>query len=110
MNIKPLHIMNKKEGNPVKLVWLITLLGFSVGVFIVYLVWSTLGDVRAERDKLFEMKENFNSIQSKLENNLAKEKTEIANLLVATTDDNGKAKNFPLLTIIEDYQRAVPSS
>jgi signal transduction histidine kinase len=110
MNIQPAHIHNKREGNPVKLVWLITLLGFSVGVFVVYLVWSTLGDVRAERDKLFEMKENFNSIQSKLENNLAKEKTEIANLLVATTDDNGQVKNFPLLTIIEDYQKAVPSS
>ena len=100
MSVNTLH--NKQGGNPVKLVWLITLLGFSVGVFVVFLVWSTLADVRAERDKLFELKETFNSIQSKLESNLAKEKTEIANLLVATTDDNGQVRNFPLLTIIED--------
>ena len=61
----------KVDGNPVKLVWLITLLSFSVGVFMVYLVWSTLTDIRTEREKLFELKDNFNSFQAGLESNLA---------------------------------------
>ena len=64
----------KQEGNPIKLVWLITLLSFSVGAFMVYLVWSTLTDLRTERERLFELKETFNSIQTKLEGSLAKQK------------------------------------
>ena len=44
----------KQKGDPVRLVWLITLLSFSVGAFMVYLVWSTFTDLRTDRDKLFE--------------------------------------------------------
>ena len=54
MNFQPEH--KKREGNPVKFVWLITLLSFSVGVFMVYLVWSMLTEIRTEREKLFELK------------------------------------------------------
>jgi len=107
MNFQSVH--NKRDGNPVKLVWLITLLGFSVGVFMVFLVWSTLTDLRSERDKLFELKETFNSIQAKLKNNLAKQKTDISNLLEATIDDNRVMENSRLLVIIEDYRKVVPS-
>ena len=63
-----------REGSPIKLVWLITLLSFSVGVFMVYLVWSTLTNLRTERENLFELKENFISIQTKLESSLTKQK------------------------------------
>ncbi|KPK32341.1 MAG: hypothetical protein AMK70_10850, partial [Nitrospira bacterium SG8_35_1] len=72
-----------REGNPIKLVWLITLLSFSVGVFMVYLVWSTLTGIRTERENLFELKENFISIQTKLESSLTKQKSQLSDLLEA---------------------------
>ena len=72
MNFQPEH--KKREGNPIKFVWLITLLSFSVGAFMVYLVWSTFTDLRTDRDKLFELKETLNSMQANLENSLAKKK------------------------------------
>ena len=64
-----------REVNPIKLVWLITLLTVSVGVFMVFLVWSTLTGIRAEREKVFALKENFISIQTTLESRLAKQKS-----------------------------------
>ena len=99
----------KQEGNPIKLVWLITLLSFSVGAFMVYLVWSTLTDLRTERERLFELKETFNSIQVKLESSLTKQKSEISDLLEATTDDSKAAGNYNLLGLIQDYRKAVSS-
>ena len=99
----------KQEGNPIKLVWLITLLSFSVGAFMVYLVWSTLTDLRTERERLFELKETFNSIQVKLESSLTKQKSEISDLLEATTDDSKAAGNYNLRGIIQDYRKVVSS-
>ena len=96
-----------REGNPIKLVWLITLLSFSVGVFMVYLVWSTLTGIRTERENLFELKENFISIQTKLESSLAKQKSELANLLEAKLDLSTQEENYRLIRLIQDYRRAV---
>ncbi|UCD66113.1 MAG: sensor histidine kinase [Deltaproteobacteria bacterium] len=97
----------KKEGNPVRLVWLITLLSFSVGVFMVYLVWSTLTNIRTERENLFELKENFISIQTKLESSLAKQKSDLANLLEANTANINQERDYHLVNLIQDYRRAV---
>ena len=99
----------KQEGNPIKLVWLITLLSFSVGAFMVYLVWSTLTDLRTERERLFELKETFNSIQVKLESSLTKQKSEISDLLEATTDDSKAAGNYNLRGLIQDYRKVISS-
>ncbi len=96
-----------REVNPIKLVWLITLLSFSVGVFMVYLVWSTLTDIRTERESLFELKENFISIQTKLESNLAKEKSVLADLLEANLDNYRQEEDYFLVSLIRDYRRAV---
>jgi signal transduction histidine kinase len=97
----------KNEGNPVRLVWLITLLSFSVGVFMVYLVWSTLTNIRTERENLFELKENFISIQTKLESSLAKQKSDLANLLEANTANINQERDYRLVNLIQDYRRAV---
>ena len=107
MNFQP--ELKKRKGNPVKLVWLITLLSFSVGVFMVYLVWSTHTDLRTEREKLFELKETFNSIQAKLESSLAKQKSEVSALLEATIDDSSTAENHRLLGLIQNYRIVVSS-
>jgi signal transduction histidine kinase len=105
--MKNLPIVKVREGNPIKLVWLITLLSFSVGVFMVYLVWSTLTGIRTERENLFELKENFISIQTKLENSLAKQKSEIADLLEARLSDNSQKEDYILLNLLKDYRRVV---
>ena len=91
-----------REVNPIKLVWLITLLSFSVGVFMVYLVWSSLTGIRTERESLFELKESFISIQTQLESNLARQKSLLADLLEANTENINTItiKNFPDMVII----------
>jgi len=96
-----------REGNPIKLVWLITLLSFSVGVFMVYLVWSTLTGIRTEREDLFEFKENIISIQTKLENSLAEQKSELADLLESKVNNKNQVEDYLLINLIQDYRRAV---
>ena len=96
-----------KEGSPIKLVWLITLLSFSVGVFMVYLVWSSLTGIRTERESLFELKENFISIRTKLESSLANQKSVLADLLEANTENNNQKADYQLLSLLQDYRRTV---
>ena len=97
----------KGEGNPIRLVWLITLLSLSVGVFMVYLVWSTLTVIRTERESLFELKENFISLQTKLEVSLAKQKSEMTDLLEARQVTGGQEEDALLPNLIREYERAV---
>ncbi|MBW2465678.1 MAG: hypothetical protein JRF02_00110 [Deltaproteobacteria bacterium] len=101
---------NTKRGeNPVKLVWLITLLSFSVGVFMVYLVWSTLTGLRTERENLFELLETFNSIQAELESGIAKQKSEVADLLETKIAHDSSKENLRLLNLIGQYRQVVSS-
>jgi signal transduction histidine kinase len=105
MNNQPAD--KKSEGNPIRFVWLITLLSFFVGVFMVFLVWSTLTDIRTEREKLFELKEDFVSIQTRLESSLTKQKSELANILEAKSDNNSQEENYRLVNLIQDYRRTI---
>lgn len=96
-----------REGNPIKLVWLLTLLSFSVGVFMVFIVWSTLTNIRTERENLFNLKENFNSIQTNLESNLARQKSQLADLLESKENYDNQEDDLQLINLIEKYSRAV---
>jgi signal transduction histidine kinase len=101
-------VAKKEEGNPVKLVWLITLLSFSVGVFMVYIIWSSFTNIRTEREKLFSLKETFNTIEANLESSLTEQKSQISALLVGdNTDIYSSEQNYILLDLIKDYNRAV---
>jgi signal transduction histidine kinase len=99
----------KRKGNPVRLVWLITLLSFSVGAFMVYLVWSTFTDLRTDRDKLFELKETLNSMQANLEESLAKKNSELSTLLGGTIEDSNTAENTHLQNHVKDYRKIISS-
>ncbi|MFC1845228.1 sensor histidine kinase [Thermodesulfobacteriota bacterium] len=105
MNYQPIYKKNK--GNPIRFVWLITLLSFSVGVFMVYLVWSTLTDLRNDRERLLELKANTNSIQANLSSNLAKQKSEISALLEGTINDSNTKQDFQLLFLVKKYRKIV---
>ncbi len=106
--MKPESEIKKRVGNPVKLVWLITLLSFSVGVFMVYIIWSSFTDIRTERERLFRLKETFNSIQARLESSLTEQKSQISALLEANDQDIGsKEENFLLLDLVQEYRAAV---
>jgi signal transduction histidine kinase len=107
MNYQPEYKKNK--GNPIRFVWLITLLSFSVGVFMVYIVWSTLTDLRTDRENLLELKANLNSIQANLSSNLAKQKSEMAALLEGAIDDSNTSKSYQLLFFAKNYRKAVSS-
>ena len=107
MNFQPEH--KKREGNPIKFVWLITLLSFSVGVFMVYLVWSMLTDIRTEREKLFELKETFNYTHANLDSSLDNQKSKISALLEAAIGDTNTGKDSPLPGLIQDYRKVVSS-
>ncbi len=99
----------KREVNPIKLVWLITLLSFFVGVFMVYLVWSTLTDIRTEREKFFELKEDSNLIRTKLESGLADQRSELADLLDANVSVDIKTRDYHLVTLVRNSRRVVSS-
>ena len=89
------------------MVWLIMLLSFFVGVFMVYIIWSTLTNIRTERENLFELKQNFISIQTRLESSMAKQKSELADLLESQLESNGQEEDFLIIKLIKDYRRAV---
>ena len=108
MNVQGKH--KSKKGNPVRLVWLITLLSFSVGVLMVYLVWSTFTDLRTDRDELFELKENLSSMQADLENGLAQKKSELSTLLEGAIENSGTVENTHLQDHVKDYRRIVSSA
>ena len=97
----------KSEGNPTKLVWLITLVSFSVGVFMVYIIWSTLTNIRTERENLFELKQNIISIQTRLESSLSKQKSELTELLEAKLNLDNQEEDFRTMKLIREYKRAV---
>jgi signal transduction histidine kinase len=101
--------LKKREGNPIRFVWLITLLSFSVGVFMVYLVWSSLTDIRFEREKLFELKEKSNLVQAKLESSLAEQKSELTDRLEASVNTDIQVRDYHLAALVRDYRRAVSS-
>ncbi len=105
--MKNLSTAKTGEVNPIKLIWLITLLSFSVGVLMVYLVWSSLTVIRTERENLFELKENFISIQTRIQNSLAKHKSVVADLLESNTDNNNQEKDYLLVNLIQEYRRTV---
>jgi len=107
MNYQPGYKKNK--GNPIRFVWLITLLSFSVGVFMVYLVWSTLTDLRTDRERLLELKANLNSIQANLASSLAKQKSEISSLLEGTIDESDTTQDYQLLFLVKNYRKVVSS-
>lgn len=97
----------KWESNPIKLVWLLTLLSFSVGVFMIYIIWSTLIHIRNERENLFELQQNFISIQNRLETSLTNQKSELNNLLEARLNGDNQEEDIRFLNLIEEYRQTV---
>ena len=100
-NIIPRH----KGSDPVKLVWLITILSFCVGVFMVSIVWQTLTNIRIDREKLFRLKESFTSIRALHEKHLVQERLDLSSLL----DGNAEAGAFPktsqIFRLVEEYRK-----
>ena len=83
------------------------LLSFSVGVFMVYIIWSTLTNIRTERENLLELKQNFISIQTRLESSLVKQKSKLADLLESQLESNGQEEDFLIIKLIKEYRKAV---
>ncbi|MBW2521081.1 MAG: sensor histidine kinase [Deltaproteobacteria bacterium] len=100
----------KREVNPIKLVWLITLLTVSVGVFMVYLVWSTLTDIRTERENIFALKEKFISLQTRLESSLATQKTIMADLAEALEEPVSGSEDLQLIDLVNEYRKIAPDA
>ncbi len=98
----------KREVNPIKLVWLITLLTVFVGVFMVYLVWSTLTDIRTERENIFALKEKFISLQTRLESSLATQKTIMADLVEALEEPVSRTEDLQLVDLVNEYRQIAP--
>ena len=94
-----------KETNPVKLVWLITILSFCVGVFMVTIVWKTLTDIRIEREKLFHLKENFTSIRALHEKHLVQERLELSSLLDGNVEAGAFPKTSQIFRLVEEYRK-----
>jgi signal transduction histidine kinase len=99
-----------QEVNPIKLVWLITMLTVSVGVFMVYLVWSTLTDIRTERENIFALKEKFISLQTRLESSLASQKAFIADLVEAQEEPVSRTKDLQLVDLVNEYRQIAPDA
>ncbi len=74
---------------------------------MVYLVWSTLTDLRTDREKLLELKANLNFIHANLAGSLAKQKSEISALLEGIIDKSNITQDYQLLFLINDYRKLV---
>jgi signal transduction histidine kinase len=94
-----------KDTSPVKLVWLITILSFCVGVFMVTIVWKTLTDIRIEREKLFHLKENFTSIRALHEKHIVQERLELSSLLDGNVEEGAFPKTSQIYRLVEEYRK-----
>ena len=94
-----------KETNPVKLVWLITILSFCVGVLMVTIVWKSLTDIRIDRERLFNLKQNFTSIRALHERHLAQERLELAELLAGDIEAGAFPKTSQIFRLVEEYRK-----
>ena len=95
----------KKESNPVKFVWLITILSFCVGVFMVSIVWKTLTDIRIDREKLFRLKESYTSTRALHEKHLVQEKLDLSSLLDGNAEAGAFPKTSPIFRLVEEYRK-----
>ena len=95
----------KKESNPVKFVWLITILSFCVGVFMVSIVWKTLTDIRIDREKLFRLKESFTSVRALHEKHLVQEKLDLSSLLDGNVEAGAFPKTSQIFRLVEEYRK-----
>ncbi len=100
-NIIPRH----KGSDPVKLVWLITILSFCVGVFMVSIVWKTLTDIRIDGEKLFRLKENFTSVRALHEKHLVQEKLDLSSLLDGNVEAGAFPKTSQIFRLVEEYRK-----
>jgi signal transduction histidine kinase len=98
-----------KDANPIKLVWLITILSFCVGVLMVTIVWNSLTDIRIEREKLFRLKENLNSIRVLHEHHLVQERLELADLLDGNVEVGAFPKTTQVFRLVGQYRKVAGS-
>jgi len=98
-----------KDTNPVKLVWLITILSFCVGVFMVTIVWNTLTTIRIESEKLFRLKENFTSIRALHEKHLVQERLELSRLLEGDVEAGAFPKTSQIFRLVDEYRKVASS-
>jgi signal transduction histidine kinase len=98
-----------KDTNPVRLVWLITILSFFVGVFMVTIVWKTLTDIRIEREKLFRLKENFTSVRALHEKHLVQERLELSRLLEGDVEAGAFPKTSQIFRLVDEYRKVASS-
>jgi len=102
-------ILPKKGSDPVKLVWLITILSFCVGVFMVAIVWHTLTDIRIDREKLFKLKESFTSIRVLHEKHLAQERLDLSGLLDGNVEAGAFPKTSKIFRLVGEYRKVAES-
>ena len=98
-----------KDTNPVRLVWLITMLSFFVGVFMVTIVWKTLTDIRIEREKVFRLKENFTSVRALHEKHLVQERLELSRLLEGDVEAGAFPKTSQIFRLVDEYRKVASS-
>lgn len=99
-----------REVNPIKLVWLITLLTVSVSVFMVYLVWSTLTDIRTERENIFALKEKFISVQTRLESSLSMQKSVMVDLIEVHEEPVSLNEDLQMVDLVNEYRQIAPDA
>ncbi len=96
-----LQLKSKQSGqNPTRLVYTITLLGFSVGVIMVGIIYWTLMKIQQEREQLDAFQVNMTRLVTSLDTHLAQGREDLGALLARKEN-----KNADWLTELSDLIR-----
>jgi signal transduction histidine kinase len=96
-------------ADPIRLTWLITILGCVAGVVMIGIVWWTLADIRAERHELERFESGLLESRARIEQELLAEKEAIYALLFAEGPTAARAAvpKRNLRALVADYHEII---
>src|SRR5687767_2367488 len=90
---------DKSAPRASSLVWLLVLLGLATGAFTLFVVWNTLGDLRAQRMKFTHLQDVITSLSTNLSRTYGETQTNMHHHL------SGEADNTPDMRPIDQMVR-----
>ncbi|MDA8166026.1 MAG: sensor histidine kinase [Desulfobacteraceae bacterium] len=96
-------------ADPIRLTWLITILGCAAGVVMIAIVAWTFADIRAERYQLERFKAGLIESRARIEQALLADKETIYALLFAErpASGNGTPPRLKLRAMVADYRKMI---
>jgi two-component system, sensor histidine kinase and response regulator len=94
--------MEKRDSNTKRLVWTVTLLGFSAGLIMLIIVFLTVSNIRKERERLDALQVEMTRMVTSFDPLLVKGREEIASLLKENTPNDASGSWIAELSMLVD--------